>query len=155
MLSLNETSARVRAAHLLVRSTEEWDTLSEELLRAYDLKDNNDLEMLRESFLAGWKSVTRNLLTDTLNAIGVAVTPATTDWGIATLSTGKRSCQPQLTQTDTAGTTGARPRLRNFEEVMADYNACLGYLAGTTGEPSPARNEQLTTAVNTPSRKPQ
>ncbi|GAA4039210.1 hypothetical protein GCM10023063_25630 [Arthrobacter methylotrophus] len=144
MPSLNETSARVRAAHLLVRSAEEWDTLSEELLRAYDLKDNDKVEMLHESVLAAWKSVTRNLLTDPLNAIGIAVTPATTYWGIATLTAGKRNRQPQLTQTDTPGTSGTQPRLRNFEEVMADYNACLEYLAG---------NEQLTTAVNTPSRK--
>lgn len=153
MPSLNETSARVRAAHLLVRSTEEWDTLSEELLRAYDLKDNDKVEMLRESFLAAWKSVTRNLLTDPLNAIGIAVTPATTDWGIATLTAGKRNRQPRLTQTDTPGPTGTQPRLRIFDEVMADYNACLEYLAGTNSEPSPTRSEQLTTAVNTPSRK--
>ncbi len=34
MPSLNEIRARLRAAHLLVRTAEEWDSLSTELLRA-------------------------------------------------------------------------------------------------------------------------
>ncbi|MCZ9884699.1 hypothetical protein [Arthrobacter sp. B2a2-09] len=131
MPSLNETSPRIRAAHLLVRSAEEWDTLSEELRRAYDLKDNDKFEMLRESFIAAWKSVTRNLLTDTLNAIGITVTQAVHPWGIATLAAAGHSCEPLLCAPEELPalpkTTSAygTPRLLNFEEVMAGFNTCL------------------------------
>ncbi len=134
MPSLNETSARIRAAHLLVRSTEEWDTLSKELLRAYDLKDIDKIEMLRESFLAAWKSVARNLLTDTLNAIDIAVTPAVHPWGFATLETAGRSCEPlvsspgELPAFPKTTNVYGRPRLLSFEEVMAGYNTCLASL---------------------------
>jgi hypothetical protein len=134
MPSLNETSARIRAAHLLVRSTEEWDTLSEGLLRAYDLKDNDKIEMLRESFLAAWKAVIRNLLTDTLNAIDITVTPAVHPWGIATLETARHSCEPllcspeELPAVPRTTTVYGRPRLLSFEEVMTGYNTCLASL---------------------------
>jgi hypothetical protein len=133
MPSLNETSARIRAAHLLVRSTEEWDTLSKELLRAYDLKDIDKIEMLRDSFLAAWKPVTRNLLTDTLNAIDVTVTPAVHPWGIATLEAAGHSCEPLLCSPEELPafpktTVDGRPQLLSFEEVMAAYNTCLASL---------------------------
>ncbi|MFF2300618.1 hypothetical protein [Arthrobacter sp. efr-133-R2A-120] len=134
MPSLNETSARIRAAHLLVRSAEEWDTLSEELLRTYDLEDNDKIEMLRESFLATWKSVTRNLLTDPLNTIGITVTQAVHPWGIATLNAAGRTCEPILCSPEglppfskTSDVHG-RPRLLSFEEVMTGYNTCLASL---------------------------
>jgi hypothetical protein len=95
--SLDESFARIPAAHLPVRSVEGWDTLSDELLRRYDLKDNDKFEMLRESFIAAWKSVTRNLLNDTMNAIGIAVTPPRTiPGGMATLELGGCSCEPLL-----------------------------------------------------------
>ncbi|MCX2749500.1 hypothetical protein OOZ51_17020 [Arthrobacter sp. MI7-26] len=131
MPSLNETSAQIRAAHLLVRSTEEWDALSEELLRTYDLNDNDKIEMLRESFLATWRSVIRNLLTDTLNAIDITVTPAVHPWGIATLETAGHTCEPLLCSPEEppafpkTSTVHGRPRLLSFEEVMAGYNTCL------------------------------
>ncbi|MBB6404193.1 hypothetical protein [Arthrobacter sp. AZCC_0090] len=131
MPSLNETFARIRAAHLLVRSIEEWDTLSDELLRAYDLKDNEKFEMLRESFVAAWKSVTRNLLTDTMNAIGITVSPANHPWGVATLELDGRSCEPllcspeELAAPSEAGDLYGWPRLRSFEAVMAGYDRCL------------------------------
>lgn len=131
MPSLNETSARIRAAHLLVRSSEEWDTLSKGLLRAYELKDNDKIEMLRESFLATWRSVIRNLLTDTLNAVDITVTQAVHPWGIATLETAGHTCEPLLSSAEeplafpTTTTVYGRPRLLSFEEVMAGYNTCL------------------------------
>jgi hypothetical protein len=134
MQSMNEIRARVRAAHLLVRSAEEWDTLSVGLFRAYDTKDNELVDMLRESFLATWKSVTRNLLTDALDAVGITVTPATHPWGIATLETAWRSCEPllcspkELAVPSEAGDVYGGLRLRTFEEVMAGYDRCLGSL---------------------------
>ena len=134
MPSLNETSAQIRAAHLLVRSTEEWDTLSEELLRSYDRNDNDKIGMLRESFIAAWRSVIRNLLTDTLSAIDITVTPAVHPWGIATLNAAGRTCEPLLcspeglTAFPKASDVQGRPRLLSFEEVMAGYNTCLASL---------------------------
>lgn len=133
MPSMNEIRARVRAAHLLVRSAEEWDTLSGELFRAYDSKDNDLVEMLRESFLAAWKSVTRNLLTDTLDAAGITVTPASHPWGIATLQANGRNCQPLLCTADgvpkiTVDAVYGGLRLQNFEEVIAGYGICLTHL---------------------------
>ncbi|GAA5200184.1 hypothetical protein GCM10023346_41650 [Arthrobacter gyeryongensis] len=133
MPSLNETSARIRAAHLLVRSTEEWDSLSEDLLRSYDLNDNDKIEMLCESFVAAWRSVVRNLLTDTLNAIDITVTPAVHLWGIATLNAAGRSCEPLLCSPEGLSalpktTVHGRPRLLSFEEVMTGYNTCLASL---------------------------
>lgn len=134
MPSLNEASAQIRAAHLLVRSTGEWDALSEDLLRSYDLNDNDKIEMLRESFVAAWRSVIRNLLTDTLNAIDITVTPAVHPWGIATLNAAGRSCEPLLCSPEglppfpkTSDVHG-RPRLLSFEEVMTGYNTCLASL---------------------------
>jgi hypothetical protein len=137
---LKELQDKVRATHLVVRPADEWNKLSEKVRQAWTSGDEHQLDTARKFHLIAWASVARNILTDPFEGVGITTTPATTDWGIATLSTGKRSCQPQLSQTETAGTTGAQPRLRNFEEVMADYNACLDYLAGITSEPSPARN---------------
>lgn len=139
MPASKETLAQVRAAHMLVRSPEAWNTLSAELVSAWEFNDDETLEMIREQFLAPWRSVAHNLLADTLNGIGISVTAATTDWGIATLSTSKDSFQPQLTSTNT--TTGTQPRLRNFEEVISGYNACLQYLVGTNNQPSPAHTD--------------
>jgi hypothetical protein len=134
MPSLNEASAHIRAAHLLVRSAEEWDALSEDLLRSYDPNDNDKAEMLRESFVAAWRMVIRNLLIDPLNAIDITVTPAVHPWGIATLETAGRACEPLLCSPEglpafrkTSDIHG-RPRLLSFEEVMAGYSTCLASL---------------------------
>ncbi|MGM7775579.1 hypothetical protein ACSVHC_06085 [Arthrobacter sp. KNU-44] len=133
MPSLNEASAHIRAAHLLVRSTEEWDSLSEDLLRSYDLNDIDKIEMLRESYVAAWRSVVRNLLPDTLNAIDITVTPAVHPWGIATLNAAGRTCEPLLCSPEELPAfpktaVHGRPRLLSFEEVMAGYNTCLASL---------------------------
>jgi hypothetical protein len=131
---LKELQDKVRATHLLVRSADDWNRLSEKVHQAWVSGDEHQRDTARKFHLIAWASVARNILTDSFEGVGITTTPATADWGIATLSTGKRSYQPQLTQTDAAGTTGAQPRLRNFEEVMADYSTCLDYLAGTTSE---------------------
>lgn len=133
MPSLNEIRARLRAAHLLVRTAEEWDSLSTELLRAYDSKNDELIQKSQETYLAAWKSVARNILTDTFEPFGIAVGAATHPWGIATLEAAGRSCQPLLATVDAraAGTAASgRAYLRSFDEVMANYDACLTFLSG-------------------------
>lgn len=127
----------VRSTHLLVRPAEDWDQLSTRVEVAYRSRDEQQLEMARKFHLIAWASVARNILAESFEGLGITTTPATSTWGIATLSTAKRSCQPQLSWADTARPGGeALPGLRNFEEVMADYNACLYFLAGITDDPS-------------------
>ena len=139
MPSMIEIRARVRAAHLLVRSAEEWDALSEELLLAYESKDNDLAEKLRESFLAAWKAVTRNLLSDAFDAAGISIGPAAHPWGIATLGIPGRRCEPLLRSPDELpealgdATVHGGPHLRSFEEVMAGYDACLTFLFRRSG----------------------
>lgn len=135
---LKELQDKVRAAHLLVRPADEWDRLSEKVHQAWASSDEHQLDTARKFHVLAWASVARNLLADPFEGVGITTTPAATDWGIATLSTARRSCEPQLT--DPAESMGAHPRLRSFEEVMAGYNACLDRLSGTTSEPFPTRN---------------
>ena len=136
---LKELQDKVRAAHLLVRPAEEWNKLSENVHQAWDDGNEHHLDTARTYHLIAWASVARNILTDQFEEAAITIGRATTDWGIATLSTGKDNCQPQLAQTGTGTTTDGQLRLWSFEEVMADYNDCLEYL---TSEPSPVRNER-------------
>lgn len=76
MLSLNETLARIRQGHLLVRSAREWDDLSSALFRAYDAKDDELIELLCGPFLQSWRRVTTHILADTFDAAVITVTPA-------------------------------------------------------------------------------
>ncbi|BCW73440.1 hypothetical protein [Arthrobacter sp. NicSoilB8] len=133
---LKELQDKVRATHLLVRPAEEWNKLSEKVQQAWASGDEQQLETARRFHLIAWASVARNILADPFEGVGITTTPASTDWGIATLTTSRRSCQPQLTRSDTADpSTGTQPRLRSFEEVMTDYDACLDYLAGIPSPP--------------------
>ena len=126
-----ELQDTVRATHLLVRSAEEWNKLSEKVHEARANGDEQQLDDARMFHVRAWASVARNILTAPFEGNGITITPATTAWGIATLSTGKRSCQPQLTRQE-AYNAVVPPRLRDFEEVMTAYNECLSYLVGTT-----------------------
>lgn len=136
---------KVRSTHLLVRPAEDWNQLSTRVEEAYSSGDEQQLEIARKFQLIAWASVARNILADSLESVGITTTSATSTWGIATLTTAKRSCQPQLSRADTAKTDGdAPPRLRNFEEVMTDYNTCLDYLAGITDDPFPAKGTEST-----------
>lgn len=129
---LKTISARVRSAHLIVRTAEEWDALSEALFRAYDAKDDELIETLRDPFLMGWRAVTRNLLGDTLESAGIRVSAPAHPWGIATLEWDGLRCEPLLCSVDEelpdaleeAAVYGGL-RLRTFDEVMAAYTACL------------------------------
>lgn len=129
---LKTIAARVRSAHLLVRTAAEWDTLSFELFRAYDGKDDELIVELREPFVMGWRAVTRNLLTDTLESAGIKVSAPAHPWGVATLEWDGLRCEPLLCSVDPdlpdaleeAAVYGGL-RLRSFDEVMAAYEDCL------------------------------
>lgn len=104
------------------------------MFRACDSKDNELVEKLQGIYLATWKSVTRNILADTIEASGIAIAEPTHPWGIATLKAAGRSCQPLLCSPEelpdspgAAAAYGGLP-LRNFEEVVAGYEACLTHL---------------------------
>ena len=139
MTLLEELQEKTLAAHLLVRSAKEWDNLAAKAQEALTHGEEIHHDTARKFHLLAWASVARNLLADPFEGVGITTSPATTDWGIATLTTGKRSCQPQLIHpvTDPA----AAPRLRDFDDVMAEYTACLSYLSGATTSPAekPAR----------------
>ncbi|GAB2713840.1 hypothetical protein ACX801_18215 [Arthrobacter bambusae] len=129
---LKTISARVRSAHLLVRTAEEWDELSFELFRAYDGKDDELIEELREPFLMGWRAVARNLLTDTLESAGIRVSGPVHPWGVATLEWDGLRCEPLLCSVDEelpdaleAAAVYGGLNLRTFDEVMAAYEDCL------------------------------
>lgn len=129
---LKTISARVRAAHLLVRTAKEWDALSFELFRSYDGKHDELIEKLRESFLTEWRAVTRNLLADTLESAGIKVSAPVHPWGVATLEWDGLLREPLLCSVDQelpdaleeAAVYGGL-RLQNFDEVMAVYEDCL------------------------------
>ncbi|MDQ0028462.1 hypothetical protein [Arthrobacter bambusae] len=133
-MTLNETIARLRAGHLMVRDAREWDELSTDLGRAYDSNDDELIEQLQPQFLQSWRTVTRYVLRDTFDAAGIAVTDPSHPWGIATLTANGTSCEPLLCHPDAAGTDGLALatsgglQLRNFADTMTDYTDCLALL---------------------------
>ena len=130
---LNEVLDKVRTTHMLVRSAGDWNKLAGKVTHAWENGDDHHRESARNFHLIAWASVARNLLADPFEGVGITTIRATTAWGIATLTTGKRSCEPQLVEPQTGEKADDMPRLRDFDAVMAEYEACLNYLAGTTG----------------------
>ena len=130
-MMLNETIARLRAGHLMVRNAQEWDELSTNLWRAYDSKDDELIEQLLPPFLQSWRTVTRYVLRDTFDAAGIAVTDPSHPWGIATLTANGTSCEPVLCHADEADTERAEAavygglQLLTFADTMINYADCL------------------------------
>lgn len=130
-MTLNETIARLRAGHLMVRDAQEWDELSMNLERAYDSEDDELIEQLRPPFLQSWRTVTRYVLRDTLDAAGIAVSDPGHPWGIAILTAKGTSCEPLLCRTDEADAGRADTavfgglQLLNFEDTITRYTDCL------------------------------
>ncbi|GAA5197998.1 hypothetical protein GCM10023346_34110 [Arthrobacter gyeryongensis] len=130
-MTLNETLARLRAGHLMVRDAQEWDQLSADLGRAYDSNDDELIEQLQPQFLQYWRTVTRYVLRDTFDAAGIAVADPSHPWGIARLTANGTSCEPLLCHANEAGTEragGANAeglRLLNFADTMIHYTDCL------------------------------
>jgi hypothetical protein len=132
-MTLNETIARLRAGHLMVRDAQEWDELSTDLGRAYVSKDDELIEQLQPQFLQSWRTVTRYVLRDTFDAAGIAVTDPSHPWGIATLTAKGTSCEPLLchageARTESAGGTYDGIQLLNFADTMTNYGDCLSRL---------------------------
>ena len=130
-MTLNETIARLRAGHLMVRDAQEWDELSTDLGRAYDSKDDELIEQLQPQFLQSWRTVTRYVLRDTFDSAGIAVTDPSHPWGIATLTAKGTSCEPLLCHADETSTerasaaTNGGLQLLNFADTMTNYTDCL------------------------------
>lgn len=129
-MTLNETIARLRAGHLMVRDAREWDELSTELRRAYDSNDDELIEQLQPQFLQSWRTVTRYVLRDTFEAVGIAVTDPGHPWGIATLTANGTSCEPLLCQAGESGSEKAEAayaglQLLTFADTMTNYVGCL------------------------------
>lgn len=129
-MTLNETIARLRAGHLMVRDAREWDALAAELRAAYESNDDELVDQLRPPFLQSWRTVTRYVLRDMFDAAGIEVTEPGHAWGIATLTGNGTSLEPLLCQagpekdgTDDTGLLGRH--LFTFEESMAHYADCL------------------------------
>ncbi|MEV7606019.1 hypothetical protein AB0N65_11325 [Paenarthrobacter sp. NPDC089322] len=128
-MTLNETIARIRAGHLMVRDAAEWDELSANLARAYQDNDDEGIEQLRPPFLQSWRTVTRYVLRDTFDAAGINVAEPSHPWGIAILSANGASCEPVLGHADGEQVTSdGRVDLLTFEDTMANYARCLGGL---------------------------
>ncbi|MCD4852811.1 hypothetical protein LN996_18505 [Arthrobacter sp. AK01] len=130
-MTLIETIARMRAAHLMVRDAKEWDGLATGLLEAYAAKDEDLVEQLQSPFLQSWRTVTRYVLRDTFDQAGILVGEPSDPWGIAVLTTNGRSAEPLLCLADRAELQGAGTpnvdgrRLMTFSEVMTHYSECL------------------------------
>ncbi|MGF6832263.1 hypothetical protein QF015_000412 [Paenarthrobacter sp. TE4293] len=134
-MTLNETLAHLRAAHLMVRDAGEWDGLTAALGSAYTAGDEDLIEQLRPPFLQSWRTVTGYVLRDTFDAAGIAVTEPGHPWGIATLTANGISVEPLLcllnevgeevhgNPFDTAGLENTR--LLTFAEAMNHYADCL------------------------------
>lgn len=133
-MTLNETIARLRAAHLMVRDAHEWDALSAALSDAYDSDDDDLIEQLQQPFVQSWRTVTHYVLRDTFDAAGISVTDPSHPWGIATLTANGFSREPVLCQVDLADpqgsavTTAGGPKLLTFAEAMTYYSDCLAPL---------------------------
>ncbi|WP_235036118.1 hypothetical protein [Arthrobacter sp. 18067] len=135
-MTLNETIARIRAAHLMVRDAKEWDGLAAGLLQAYAAKDEDLIEQLQPPFLQSWRTVTRYVLRDTFDQAGISVSEPSDSWGIAVLTSDGRTAEPLLSLADHAGLQGAGlqgtatatlngRRLLTFSETMTHYAESL------------------------------
>lgn len=141
---LHALMAQVRAAHLMVRSEEDWDYLSSELGVAYAGKDDELIELLRGPYLKAWRTVTGNLLGDQLAAAGITVSRPAHPWSIAALERNGIVCEPLLCSLDDelpdareAAAVYGGLQLRPFKDVMAGYVASLEELIGPPrGTPS-------------------
>ncbi|WP_437773888.1 hypothetical protein [Arthrobacter sp. KNU40] len=133
-MTLNETIARLRAGHLMVRDAQEWDKLSTDLGRAYDSNDDELIEQLQPQFLQSWRTVTRYVLRDTFDAAGIAVAEPSHPWGIARLTANGTSCEPLLCHADETGAgragafTKSGVQLLTFADTMTSYTDCLSRL---------------------------
>lgn len=128
-------AAQVRAAHLLVRPEQEWDSLTDALWRAYDSKDSELVEQLYEPYLASWRVITRNLLAEPLAAAGISVARPVHPWAIAPLERGGLIHEPLLCFLDQdmpdaweAAAVYGGLQLHRFNDVMAGYESCLNIL---------------------------
>ncbi|MFJ6455988.1 hypothetical protein [Paenarthrobacter sp. NPDC091669] len=130
-MTLDETLAHLRAAHLMVRDAQEWDGLTTALGSAYEARDEDLIEQLRPPYLQSWRTVTGNALRDTFDAAGISVADPDHPWGIATLTANGFSAEPLLCLVDEAdahATETAGPdtiRLLTFSEAMNHYADCL------------------------------
>lgn len=130
-MTLNETLAHLRAAHLMVRDAEEWDALSAALAEAYSANDDDLIEQLLPQYLQSWRTVTRYVLRDTFDNAGITVADATDPWGIAVLTSRGITAEPLLCLPAAGGfeNQGASPlegrRLLTFPETMDHYAQSL------------------------------
>ncbi|MCT9868135.1 hypothetical protein [Paenarthrobacter aurescens] len=138
-MTLNETIARIRAAHLMVRDAREWDGLTTGLLQAYGARDEDLIEQLQPPFLQSWRTVTRYVLRDTFDAAGISVADPGHHWGIAALTANGVSREPLLCRMDpaapedAAGSATDGPQLLTFAEAMTYYAECLAPLLEHAG----------------------
>ncbi|MFE4079489.1 hypothetical protein [Paenarthrobacter sp. YIM B13468] len=126
-MTLNETIARLQAAHLMVRDAKEWDELSTNLWAAYDANDEELVEQLRSPFLQSWRTVTRYVLRDTFDAAGISVGEPTHPWGIATLTANGTTCEPLLCRAEGF-------QLLTFDEILSGYSDSLEPLFTGAGQ---------------------
>ncbi|WP_051423203.1 hypothetical protein [Arthrobacter sp. MA-N2] len=141
VLSLDETLIRVRFGHLLLRTVGEWDELSAALTRAYEDEDDHLIERLSGPLLQSWRGVPAEVLANTFNRARITVTRASHPWGIAVFSVPGLKCEPLLCSVEDseAGSevhVADRPRLLDFDSVMASYAQCLERLLSPTREGS-------------------
>lgn len=124
---MNELAARIRAGHLMVRTSDEWDGLSAALVQAYHAKDDELIEQLRSPFLQSWRTVTSYVLRDTFDAAGITVTAPEHPWGIATLTANGHRREPLLCDTpeDEGGKAAAAVygglQLLTFDQIINGY----------------------------------
>jgi hypothetical protein len=106
--------------------------LAQDLTLAYHAKDDELIEQLRPRSLQSWRTVTTNVLRDTLDAAGITVTAPEHPWGIATLSANGSSSEPLLCHVEDGGRAAAAVygglQLLTFEEAMATYTTCISRL---------------------------
>ena len=126
-MTLNETIARLRAAHLMVRDAKEWDELSVNLWTAYQANDEELVEQLRPPFLQSWRTVTRYVLRDTFDAAGISVGEPSHPWGIATLTANGTTSEPLLCRAEGF-------QLLTFAEIMSSYSDSLEPLFTAAGQ---------------------
>lgn len=126
-MTLNETIARLRAAHLMVRDAKEWDELSVNLWTAYRANDEELVEQLRPPFLQSWRTVTRYVLRDTFDAAGISVGEPSHPWGIATLTANGTTSEPLLCPAEGF-------QLLTFAEIMSSYSDSLEPLFTAAGQ---------------------
>lgn len=130
-MTLDETLAHLRAAHLMVRDAQEWDGLTTALRSAYEANDEDLIEQLWPPYLQSWRTVTGNVLRDTFDSAGISVADPHHPWGIATLTANGFSSEPLLCLVDearadaTETATSDTIRLLSFTEALNHYADCL------------------------------